>query len=82
MDKCDLLILPSIFDGWGAVVNEALGRGMRVLCSNGCGSSVLLDGEQRGSVFNLEANDFELHLVKWLKKGKVSEEERATRLRR
>ena len=30
----DLLVLPSLYDGWGTVVNEALQNGMRVLCSD------------------------------------------------
>ncbi len=49
-----------------------------MLCSNSCGASVLIDDDHRGSVFNLEASDFELHLVKWLKNGVISEEERET----
>ncbi|EPR74761.1 hypothetical protein ADIWIN_0125 [Winogradskyella psychrotolerans RS-3] len=76
MLECDLLLLPSIFDGWGAVVNEALGNGMRVLCSSSCGASILLDYENRGGVFHIDDEDFESHLVKWLKKGRLSELER------
>ena len=33
----DLFILPSRFDGWGAVVNEALMCGVPVICSDRCG---------------------------------------------
>lgn len=47
----DLLVLPSLYDGWGTVVNEALQNGMRVLCSDACGASVLLDGCVRGASF-------------------------------
>ena len=32
----DLLVLPSRWDGWGAVVNEALMRGVPVVCSDAC----------------------------------------------
>ncbi len=49
--QSDLLILPSRFDGWGAVVNEALMRGVPAICSSRCGSSVLLSAEWRGGVF-------------------------------
>ena len=52
MRQCDLLVLPSLFDGWGAVVNEALQAGMRVLCSTACGAASLLDGRQRGGSFD------------------------------
>ncbi len=38
----DLLILPSRYDGWGAVVNEALDVGTPVLVSSNCGSSTLV----------------------------------------
>jgi glycosyltransferase involved in cell wall biosynthesis len=45
----DLLILPSRFDGWGAVVNEALMSGTPVITSKRCGSSVLV-ANNRGLV--------------------------------
>jgi glycosyltransferase involved in cell wall biosynthesis len=48
----DLLVLPSRFDGWGAVVNEALMRGVRVVSSDRCGAKDLLLGSAgRGEVF-------------------------------
>ncbi|MFB6320157.1 glycosyltransferase [Saccharicrinis sp. FJH54] len=45
------LVLPSRFDGWGAVVNEAIAAGTRVLCSDHCGASVLLINQQIGMTF-------------------------------
>jgi glycosyltransferase involved in cell wall biosynthesis len=39
--KIDLLILPSEWDGWGAVVNEALKAGAFVIVSNKCGAATL-----------------------------------------
>ena len=47
----DMLVLPSRYDGWGAVVNEALMRGVPVICSDRCGASVLLHDAERGTVF-------------------------------
>lgn len=47
----DLLVLPSRWDGWGAVVNEALMRGVPVLCSDKCGAADLLLDPVRGGVF-------------------------------
>lgn len=76
ISSSDLLILPSLFDGWGAVVNEALMCGTPVIASNYCGASVLLDGEERGEVFCIEENNLEKILTKWIEKGKVSEEQR------
>jgi len=51
MARHDYLILPSLYDGWGAVVNEALSVGTAVLCSEACGASILLDGGVRGETF-------------------------------
>jgi len=76
MKKCDLLILPSIYDGWGAVVNEALSNGMRVLCSDNCGASILLEGKMRGGVFSHKINNFDKELIKWLKEGVVEHTDR------
>lgn len=53
MQQADVLILPSIYDGWGAVVNEALQAGCYVICSDACGASDLLNSEKRlGMVFH------------------------------
>lgn len=75
--ESDLLILPSKFDGWGAVVNEALSQGTRVLCSNHCGAETLLDGEKRGGTFLLEnEKDLEEKLSYWIGKGVISDDYR------
>lgn len=55
MRQARTLILPSRFDGWGAVVNEALHAGMRVIVSDRCGSSSVVRESWRGQVF--PAND-------------------------
>ena len=52
MQEADVLILPSVYDGWGAVVNEALQVGCYVICSDACGASDLMKKESRlGKVF-------------------------------
>ena len=56
--QADCLVLPSRFDGWGAVVQEALMVGTPVVCSDKCGSSVVVEASKVGSVFstnNLQA---------------------------
>ena len=47
----DLLVLPSRFDGWGAVVNEALHAGVPVVLSSAVGSADLLAHSDRDCVF-------------------------------
>jgi glycosyltransferase involved in cell wall biosynthesis len=48
----DLLVLPSRYDGWGAVVNEALCRGVQVVCSDNCGAADLVWSSGGGRVFS------------------------------
>lgn len=77
LSQSDLLVLPSLFDGWGAVVNEALSQGVRVLCSDKCGASSILDNDVRGGIFKtFEENDLSEKLEFWISKGILSEEER------
>ncbi|MGO4709158.1 glycosyltransferase [Chryseobacterium sp. 2TAF14] len=39
----DFLILPTMFDGWGAVVSEALSVGTKVICNEKCGAAILVN---------------------------------------
>lgn len=53
MQQVDIFILPSIYDGWGAVVNEALQAGCYVICSDAAGASDLILNDKRlESVFH------------------------------
>lgn len=52
MQQADIFILPSVYDGWGAVVNEALQAGCYVICSDAAGASdLILQDERLGKVF-------------------------------
>jgi glycosyltransferase involved in cell wall biosynthesis len=51
LKTADLLVLPSHFDGWGAVVNEALMCGVPVVCSDACGAADLIKDSFRGEIF-------------------------------
>ncbi len=53
LSACDVLVLPSLFDGWGAVVNEALMCGTRALVSDRCGAASLIASPKHGAVFPL-----------------------------
>jgi glycosyltransferase involved in cell wall biosynthesis len=46
----DVLVLPSRYDGWGAVVNEALSVGTQVICSDMCGASDLIRSPAMGAI--------------------------------
>lgn len=51
IQQADLLILPSNFDGWGMVVNEAILCQTPVLVSDACGAASLIKNNQNGFVF-------------------------------
>lgn len=74
MREHDYLILPSKYDGWGAVINEALLQGTRVICSSSCGASILIDGCKRGISVD---NRYMIETIRhWCKKGTISMEHR------
>ncbi|QCB47786.1 glycosyltransferase [Hydrogenophaga sp. PAMC20947] len=56
-----LLVLPSSFEAFGAVVNEALLSGMPVLCSDKVGAKALISSNINGDIFKY-GNDDELVL--------------------
>ncbi len=47
----DVLVLPSRWDGWGMVINEALAVGVPVIASDACGASDLIRQGANGYVF-------------------------------
>ena len=75
--SADFLVLPSDLDGWGAVTNEAIMRGVPVVCSDHCGSADLVRESWRGSVFRSDsAQDLRSALLTWIEKGRRTAEER------
>lgn len=73
--EADLLVLPSRFDGWGAVVNEALMRGVPVICSDRCGASALVEEKWRGWVFRAgSVSELTWALTEAIVRGKKTEE--------
>ncbi len=58
--QADLFVLPSRHDGWGVVVNQALGAGLPIICSDAVGAGHdLIDPEVNGLRFASE-NEAEL----------------------
>lgn len=47
----DILILPSLHDGWGVVVNEALLQGVGVIASTDVGASCVVIAKNAGTTF-------------------------------
>lgn len=75
----DCLILPSKFDGWGAVVNEALHAGTPVIVSDRVGARSLLNGQEMGAVFGTgDAADLRSHLQAVIDRGPVTALDRET----
>lgn len=70
LGSADLLVLPSRFDGWGVVVNEALMQGVPVLCSDRCGARDLLAETWRGEVFKAgSVESLRDVLARWINRG-------------
>lgn len=50
--RADVFILPSRYDGWGVVVNQALGAGMPIICSDMVGAGRdLVEKDVNGLIF-------------------------------
>jgi glycosyltransferase involved in cell wall biosynthesis len=78
LEHADLLLLPSRYDGWGAVVNEALMYGVPVVCSDNCGALDLLREPWRGSTFKMgSVRDLQMVLRKWIESGRRKEDSSA-----
>lgn len=74
----DLLALCSHYDGWGAVVNEALMSGTRVLVTPGVGARDLVRSAAQGSVArSTSARDLVLALRQEVTGGKLTSAQRA-----
>jgi glycosyltransferase involved in cell wall biosynthesis len=72
----DLLVLPTLSDGWGAVVNEALSRGVPVICSDKCGArKVITACSDIGSVYSSEP-EMRAALACWIAKGRRTPDQR------
>ena len=77
MAAADCLVLPSLYDGWGAVVSEALMCGTPVICSDTCGSAGVVERSGVGSVFGADVlGNLKISLQKALNAGPVSREQR------
>jgi glycosyltransferase involved in cell wall biosynthesis len=75
--KSDLFILPSRWDGWGAVVNEALMCGVPVMCSDYCGAADLIHRGFNGELFRCDSLESLTNLLqKRISEGPLSDSKR------
>lgn len=51
MQEHDVLVLPSLHDGWGAVVNEAMDLGLYTIVSDKCGARMMIVQGRTGDIF-------------------------------
>lgn len=54
LQQASFLVLPSRWDGWGLVANEALSAGVPVVISDRCGAADLIQNGRNGYVFRSE----------------------------
>jgi glycosyltransferase involved in cell wall biosynthesis len=70
LSQADILILPSHWDGWGAVVNEALMAGVPVICSDFCGAADLIKPGFNGDIFTCDSlHSLTRVMQKWISSG-------------
>ena len=53
----DVLVLPSLHDGWGAVINEAMALGTVPVCSSKCGAKTIIKKSGFGGIFEVGQPD-------------------------
>jgi len=76
LDAADLLVLPSRYDGLGAVVNEALMLGVPAICTDRCGAADLIREPWLGSVVRAGSVSSLAEAVRmWIGHGKKTQAE-------
>lgn len=68
----DVLVLPSLHDGWGAVINEAMTLGTIPICSDKCGARVLIKNSGFGGIFEVNKPQALADLLSGFSKNKES----------
>ncbi|MFO7633007.1 MAG: glycosyltransferase, partial [Caldilinea sp.] len=70
--QADCLVLPSVHDGWGAVVSEALMVGTPAVCSDACGAAEAVRASGVDGVFQRDQiDDLRTRLDTQLKGGVI-----------
>lgn len=75
--NADCLILPSFYDGWGAVASEAIIEGTPVICSSSCGVAEVVALSNEGGIFNFkDKNQLHSLMEKQIENGKFTKKQR------
>jgi len=64
----DVLVLPSLSEPWGIVVNEAMASGVIPLISNRCGAADMVVHDENGYMFNPKDIDSIISIIKEIMK--------------
>lgn len=76
MATFDCLVLPSRYDGWGAVSSEALMAGVPAIVSDACGTSAAVTASGHGGVFRAgDVKDLADVLRTAVERGRLSDSE-------
>jgi glycosyltransferase involved in cell wall biosynthesis len=74
--RTSLLVMPSLVEVWGMVVNEAMAGGIPVLVSEHCGAAELVLDGVNGALFDpRDVNVFRARLVEWIARSKAIDPE-------
>lgn len=77
MTGFDCVILPSDYDGWGAVISESLIAGTPVICSDRCGAAAAIYSPDMGAVFRHgDLSDLRRRVAAAVEAGPVDPERR------
>lgn len=75
IQKHDVLVLPSLYDGWGAVVNEAMDLGLYVIVSDKCGAKMMIEQGKTGNIFvSNDVNSLKKSIVQSIKDKNIIRE--------
>ena len=62
-ESSDVLILPTLADGYGFVIPEALSNGVPVICSRNAGASQLIKENKNGCLFDAGDKEEVIHIL-------------------
>jgi glycosyltransferase involved in cell wall biosynthesis len=75
--QADCLVLPSRYDGWGAVISEALMVGTPAICSDRCGAAGVVQASGHGGLFRSgDVSELRAQLVRALESGPLPRSKR------